>query len=189
MSKMLYCVAQGMDAVKVRNRVTYEHMGLLSIGEIKPNTNSEKAKSVVNFFEKTGVPYEWVFDMRKRMWGKFMFNVGLNQTVAIAQGNYGTVQKDGADRTLMITAMREVILLSEKEGVYLTEKDIEYWLEVLSRLKPESKPSMRQDMEAKRPTELELFAGTVLKLAEKHRVNTPVNRMFYKKITAMEKYY
>ncbi len=32
MEKVLYCVAQGMDAVKVGNRLTYHHMGMLVSG-------------------------------------------------------------------------------------------------------------------------------------------------------------
>ena len=33
MDKILYCVAQGMDAVKVGNKLTYDHMGMLCFGE------------------------------------------------------------------------------------------------------------------------------------------------------------
>lgn len=42
--KVLYCVAQGMDAVKVGNRLTYDHMGMLCFGEKEPVLNSEKGK-------------------------------------------------------------------------------------------------------------------------------------------------
>lgn len=189
MEKVLYCVAQGMDAVKVGNKLTYEHMGILCFGEREPGLISEKVKRVVEFFEKMDVPYEVDTNMYKRQWGKFMLNVGVNQTVAVYKSNYGEVQREGQARDMMISAMREVINLSEKEGVNLTEEDLHYWLSVLGTLSPEGKPSMAQDIEAKRFSEVELFAGTVLELGKKYGVPTPVNQELYDRIQSIESEY
>ncbi|MDP4145677.1 MAG: ketopantoate reductase family protein [Bacillota bacterium] len=189
MDKILYCVAQGMDAVKIGNKLAYNHMGMLCFGEGKPGVVSSKAKRVVEFFERMKVPYEAVTDMNKRMWGKFMLNVGVNQTVAVYESNYGEIQREGQARETMISAMREVMALSEKEGINLNEADLNYWLKVLSTLSPEGKPSMRQDLEATRYSEVELFSGTVLKLGEKYGVQTPVNKMLYDRIKFIENQY
>jgi 2-dehydropantoate 2-reductase len=59
----------------------------------------------------------------------------------------------------MIAAMREVLLLSEYEGVHLTQEDLDYWLRLLGGLNPEGKPSLQQDIEAKRHSEVELFSA------------------------------
>lgn len=187
--KLLYCVAQGMDAVKVGNRLTYDHMGMLVFGEKEPNVISDKVTRVVNFFRKTDFPHEVDPQMIKRQWGKFMLNVGLNQTVAVYKSNYGEVQKEGAAREMMIGAMREVITLSEKAGVSLTEANLDYWLSVLATLNPEGKPSMAQDVEARRYSEVELFAGTVNKLGQKHQILTPINQELYHRIKEMERDY
>ncbi|HWR60694.1 MAG TPA: 2-dehydropantoate 2-reductase [Clostridia bacterium] len=189
MDKILYCVAQGMDGIKTGNSLTYEHMGMLCIGEGEPGIVTPRLKSVAGFFEKTGVPYEIDTDMYRRYWGKFMLNVGVNQAVAVYGSSYGEAQKDGKVRNAMISAMREVIALSEKEGVNLTGEDLNYWLEVLAKLRPEGKPSMRQDMEARRYSEVELFAGTVLELGQKHGIPTPVNRELYDRVKAIEARY
>lgn len=184
--KVLYCVAQGMDAVKIGNKLTYDHMGMLVFGEREPGVISEKAKRVAEFFDKVEIPYEVDAQMYKRLWGKFMLNVGVNQTVAAYQSNYGEIQRDGQARELMIAAMREVITLSEKEGIGLTEGDLHYWLGVLDTLSPEGKPSMAQDMEARRCSEVELFAGAVLELGKKYGVSTPVNQDLYQRIKKIE---
>jgi 2-dehydropantoate 2-reductase len=189
MDKVLYCVAQGMDAVKVGNKLTYDHMGMLCFGEMEPGIISQRVKMVAEFFKKTGVPYEAVTDMNKRLWGKFMLNVGVNQTVAVYESNYDEVQKEGKARDTMISAMREVIALSEKEGINLTEEDLNYWLGVLGTLSPEGKPSMRQDMEARRYSEVELFAGAVLELGKKHGIPTPVNKELYDRVKLIESRY
>lgn len=187
--KVLYCVAQGMDAVKAGNRLTYEHKGMLVFGNREPGIISEKTKRLSEFFNAVELPHQIDTNMPHRLWGKFMLNVGVNQTVAVYRGNYGTVQKEGEARNTMIAAMREVIAISEKAGIALSDEDLEYWLNVLSTLSPEGKPSMAQDVDAKRPSEVELFSGTVIKLGNQYGIETPVNKMLYEKIKEMESEY
>jgi 2-dehydropantoate 2-reductase len=189
MDKILYCVAQGMDAVKTGNKLTSSNMGMLCIGEREPGIVSSRVLMVADFFKKMEIPYEISTDMNKRQWGKFMLNVGANQTVFVYGSNNGEVQREGEARDTMISAMREVMALSQKEGVNLTEEDLKYWLHSLSTINPEGKPSMGQDMEARRYSEVELFAGTVLKLGKKYGVPTPVNKKLYDKIKAIESQY
>ncbi|MEH7124500.1 ketopantoate reductase family protein [Bacillus sp. JJ1773] len=190
MEKVLYCVAQGMDAVKVGNQLTYDHMGKLCFGDRDSDEKStEKVRAVAQFFESKEIPYQIIPEMYKHLWSKFMLNVGVNQTVAVYEGNYGEIQRLGQARETMIAAMREVMALSVKEGIHLTEEDIEYWLDVLSKLSPEGKPSMAQDLEAKRFSEVELFSGTVLALGRKHGISTPVNEKLYNRIKAIESEY
>jgi 2-dehydropantoate 2-reductase len=186
--KVVYSFAQGMDAVKEGNRLTYHHMGMIRFGKTSQggNDNSDKVTALENFFRQTAVPYEVVDDIRRSMWGKLMLNVGVNQAAAVYLCDYGGLQQKGGSRDIMIAAMREVIALSEKEGINLSEKDIEYWLSVLDGLNPQGKPSMQQDIEAGRLCEVELFAGTVLKLGEKHGLDFPVNRLLYSKLKDME---
>lgn len=186
MDKLLYCVAQGMDAVKIGNRLTYVNMGKLCFGEKKNESWSEKVKAVAEFFDSTQFPYEVAVDMDKRFWGKFMLNTGVNQTTAVFGVPYKEIQSPGKPREVMIEAMKEIMILSQKEGINLTEEDLNYWLEVVDSLAPNGKTSMLQDIEAKRPSEVELFSGTAIKLGKKHNIPTPVNDMLYKKIQQLE---
>jgi 2-dehydropantoate 2-reductase len=94
---------------------------------------------------------------------------------------------EGEAQNTMIAAMREVIPISEKERVPLTEEDINYWIKVIKSLHPDGRPSLAQDIDARRPTEVELFSGTVIRLGKKHHIPTPVNQFLYNRIKAMEK--
>ena len=60
-------------------------------------------------------------------------------------------------------------------------------MEILRCLNPEGTPSMRQDALAGRPSEVELFAGTMLRIAAQHGIDVPVNRRYYNTIIKMEK--
>lgn len=187
--KVLYSVAQGMDAVKVGNQMTYEHIGMICFGDREPGVISPQAQATAEFFDKTKLPYELDCHMQKRLWGKLLLNVGINQAVALYGKTYGDVQKEGPARSVMIAAMREVITLSEQENICLNEEDLNYWLRLVSTLSPLGKPSMRQDIEARRPSEVELFAGTIIALGEKHNIPTPINKMLYDKILYIESQY
>lgn len=115
-----------------------------------------------------------------------MANVGLNQVTALTDpGTYSVVQKEGPARASMIAAMREVQAVAEAEGVHLGEQDMDYWLGVIDRLNPLGKTSMRQDAEAGRRTEVELFAGTVLRLGRKHGIDVPVNERLEREILCL----
>ncbi|WP_169314717.1 ketopantoate reductase family protein [Acetobacterium woodii] len=127
--------------------------------------------------------------MDRKIWSKFMLNIGVNQVVSVYGQNFGSVKKPGRARDMMIAAMAEVIPVAKQEGVVLDEADIAYWLGVVDALSDAGKPSMRQDVEAKRPSEVALFSGTVVALRQKHRIKTPVNAMLYDNIMAIEKGY
>ena len=113
-------------------------------------------------------------------------NVGINQCSCVLRAPYGLFQRSEPARRLMTDAMREVVAISRAEGTGLSEEDIDAWHETLRGLDPQGKTSMLQDVEAGRPTEVELFAGTVCELAERHSQDVPVNRTLYRIIRALE---
>lgn len=186
--KILYCVAQGMDAVKLDNQLTYVNLGLLSFGEAN-DEKSEKVKALSAFFAKVNIPHEIPENMLHKLWSKLMLNTGVNQSAAVFETNYGGLQVKGKPRDTVVGAMREVIKVAEKEGINLNESEIGYWLEILDTLSPSGMPSMRQDTVSHRKTEVELFSGTIISLGKKHRIPTPINEFLYQTIKELEAAY
>lgn len=185
--KVLPAVAQGMDAVKVGNRLTYTRKGIIVFGDRPGGGAAEQVEALRRFFSAAGVPHQVADDMRRALWNKFMLNVGVNQAAAVFGCGYGGLQAEGPARDAMIAAMREALTLARLEGVDLNEGDIDDWMKVIDSLSPEGKPSMQQDIEARRRTEVGLFAGTVLARSEAHGVDSPVNRSLYEKIMEIER--
>lgn len=190
MEHMLYCVAQGMDAVKMGNKLTYSHMGQICIG-IPGHEPWKEAmlESVTELFERTGLPYTREPDILRRLWCKWMLNVGVNQTVMVEEGTYGTVQRPGPARQMMKAAMAEVVALAQREGIQVTMEDLDAYVDLIDSLNPDGMPSMRQDGLARRPSEVEFFAGTVIRRAEAAGLDVPVNRELYRRIKEMESGY
>lgn len=121
---VLYCVAQGMDAVKTGSALTYAHAGVIVLGEKEPGAISPRVQQVADFLNAHGVTAQPVGDMVRRQWGKLMLNVGINQTVMVFEGDYGTVQRSGKPREIMLAAMREVQKLAELEGYPVSDEEL-----------------------------------------------------------------
>ena len=189
MEKLIDTVAQGMDAMKFGSELRFTQMGELHIG-VEAGQKQENVDAVAEFFDDIHMPYVVEEDILFRMWAKFMLNVGINQTCMAYETTYSGALTEGTEANhTLIAAMREVITLSNAENIGLTEKDLWLYIDILKTLDPEGVPSMRQDGIARRYSEVEMFAGTVIKMAEKHDIDTPANRLLYQKVKAIEATY
>lgn len=188
MDKVIYTIAQGMDAMKFDNKLQYTRMGKLHVG-IVDNGQQDKLNRVISFFDKINIPYEVEEDILHRLWSKFMLNVGVNQTCMVYNTNYAGTLVSGEPNRTMISAMREVIAVANAEGINLCESDINYYIDIIGTLNPEGTPSMGQDRINRKPSEVELFSGTVIQLAKKHKIYVPVNEFLYRRVKEIEKEY
>ena len=184
--KVVHCVAQAMDALRTGTEVTYTRIGELRIGITKKSLEKTTAlRRLETFFNSTGFAYKTEDDILRRMWCKWMLNVGVNQTVAACAGTFRAVQSPGKERERMKAAMREVIAVAQASGINVTEEDLNEYVAIIDTLSPDGMPSMRQDTLAHRKTEVELFAGTVIRKAQALGITTPVNEALYREITAL----
>ncbi len=186
--RVLGTIAQGMDAMKFGDALTYAHTGELRIGVFDEN-QKPLLEEVKEFFDRAKIPYTVDEDILHSLWGKFMLNVGVNQTCMVYNTNYAGAQNPGKARNTMIAAMREVQSLAAAEGIILTEDDVESYLRLLGTLCGTSLPSMAQDAKSHRPSEVEMFAGEVIRRSKKYGLPTPVNSFIYNEVKKIESTY
>jgi 2-dehydropantoate 2-reductase len=172
----LLCIALGMDAVRVGQDIKYANAGTLTFGEPDNTTISERVERVQHLLDAAGLGQQTPADMRHAMWWKFMVNVGINQASALCRAPYAVMRDSPDANALMRCLIDEVVALSHREGVPLGEDDVARWFEVLEGLDAKAKTSMLQDIEAGRETEVDIFAGKIVRLGEQHGVPTPNNR-------------
>lgn len=188
MDKLLYAVAVGIDALRDGNSMIYTNQGKLFFGEADNRILSDRVKNVQKLFDRAGIIYETPEDMIRILWWKFMINVGINQTSAVLRAPYGIFQTSREAKELMNSAMREVTAVAAAAKINITDEDITNWYGFLSQLSPVGKTSMLQDVEAKRKTEVEMFAGKMIELGHSFGIPTPVNEMLYRIIKVIEQY-
>jgi len=186
--RIIPCVALGMDAMRDGYALNYCNKGRLCIG-IWKESQAPALESLIQYFERIQMPYSKEEDIIHTMWGKVLMNVGINQTCMVYDTTYSGAFTDECASKDMFAAMREVIAIAEAEGVVITEADFEYFLGVLKTLNPDGYPSMRQDALAKRKSEVDMFASTVIEIAKKHGISVPVNKKYYQIVQEMESKY
>jgi len=190
MDKILFATAEGMDPIRTERSLNYINMGYVFIGTDKEDENKRnRLNDLIRLFERTEFPYKVEKDVMHRLWSKFMLNVGVNQVIMMHEGTFETIQKEGPERDMMIKAMREVIALAEKEGIRVSEKDLEFYVGLVDSLNPKGMPSMRYDGLHRIKSEVEMFAGTVIEYGRKHNVPTPINQKIYDTIKLIESKY
>ena len=162
------------------------HKGSIHFGDLKndPEHYSENVLAVKNLFDLCGIDYKVDADMLKGIWFKFMCNVAENMTCAMFGVPFGSFQKSA--NYFRHKAMWEVIHVANKLGIDIGQNEIDRQEHTIGRLPYENKPSTLQDLEAAKHTEVDMFAGTVVRLGKELGVETPVCECFLHGIHLIE---
>ena len=160
--------------------------GLVRFGLARNDPPSPAVERVAELFQRAGIRHEVPADMLHCIWLKFMGNVSENLPCALLGVPYGAYHASGDADAIRRAAMEEVAAVAKRAGVELTAEDMALRDKVVSRLDDGSRPSTLQDLDRGRPTEVDLFAGEVVRLGEKYGVPTPVCRLFYHGIRVLE---
>ena len=163
-------------------------VGFVRFGEEKndPDHLSEKVLAVKDLFDRSGIHYKIDEDMLKGIWFKFMCNVAENMTCAMFGVPFGAFQTSDDANYFRNAAMWEVIRIANKLGIDIGQNEIDRQNHTIGRLPYENKPSTLQDLEAGKHTEVDMFAGTVVRLGRELGVETPVCEMFLHGIHLIE---
>jgi 2-dehydropantoate 2-reductase len=189
--KVPYAMILGIDAVRHGSSTTFSSAGKIHFGDARNLAGawSERVSRIASFFDRTGVGYEVPEDMIRSLWYKLMINVGINQASAVLRAPYGVFQRLSEAWRVMEGAMRELVAISAALGTGLRETDLEAWRSTLMGLSPDAKTSMLQDVEGRRKTEVEAFAGKVIELGNRTGMPTPINRLLFDLIRTIEQSY
>ncbi len=186
--RVLLCIAQQMDSRKVGAVVTAGCVGVMALGVRDPEDAAQRANlaRVTEWLAAVEQPFIVPADIQHQLWGKLICNVGVNQACAVYDCCFNGIHVPGEAREAMIAAMGEVAAVGRACGIALTDDDVAYWLDIIDHLNPAGMPSLRQDVLARRPTEVELFSGTINRLGAAHGIPTPQNERFYAAIKDLE---
>lgn len=172
---LLYSYFIGHSSVRVGNKVTHDGLNTIVFGSDCPN-DEENVRVLKEFFDRAGINYEIPKDIVHSLWLKFMLNVCANPTTALLRMNFGEMLRNKRFMELSVKIMKEVRSVAKAEGVNNTEIMVDETLASLKNMCPDGKTSMLQDIESGNKTEIDMFAGTVVRLGEKYGIQTPYCR-------------
>lgn len=173
----------GHSAMRDGNKVVHDGVAKIVFGS--KDKSDKRLDDIKNLFEKSHIDYEIPEDIKYSIWLKYLMNVSTNQPSAVYNMTFGEMRKSKEVRELVKNLMKEVQEIAKAEGVKNTDKMYNDAKNALRTMMSEGKTSMLQDVLAKRKTEVDLFAGTMIELGAKHNIPVPYNKMMKDKIEAI----
>ena len=122
-----------------------------------------------------GFRMDFAGDADQVLWRKAAFNCALNAICGLTMARIGVLAASPSTRALAYDVAAEVVTLANAEGVAITLDEVRAMMDRALDSHGSHKSSMMQDMEAKRPTEIESLCGEVTRLAARHNLPVPLN--------------
>jgi 2-dehydropantoate 2-reductase len=169
--------------------VGWDTKGDTHIGPFEPQpAPMEKVRVLADACTRAGMPTHALEDARGAQWRKLIFNAASNAIGALTGFTHGRIAEFPPTRELAWAVMAEGRAVSDAQGIVLdmspeelfdhaARKDVAYG----------HKPSMLQDVEAGRETEVDFLNGAIVAFGERWGVDAPLNRALTALVKGVEK--
>jgi 2-dehydropantoate 2-reductase len=137
---------------------------------------SPRAEALLAACLAGGIDAEISPDIRRAIWEKYVFLVGLSGATTSMRMPLGPIRDNPRSRSFLLALMREVVAVGRAQGVALPEDYAEQRLAFADTLPPDMTSSMHHDLQRGRPLELRWLSGGVVELGASVGVPTPANR-------------
>jgi 2-dehydropantoate 2-reductase len=168
--------------------VQWDVRGETTIGPFEPSpAPAEAIETLADACTRAGMPTAAVADARGPQWRKVIFNAATNPVGALTRLTHGRVCEDPELRRLVSGLVDEGKAVAAAQGIVL-DADPEDLIDHAA--KPEvaygHKASMLQDVEARRPTEIDYLNGGIVRFGVEHGIPTPLNRAIWSLVKGLE---
>jgi 2-dehydropantoate 2-reductase len=155
--------------------------------EAKPAAADEIGR-LADTCTRAGMPTSAVADARGPQWRKVIFNASTNPIGALTGLTHGRVCEDPALRALVTELVDEGKAVAAAQGIEL-DADPEQLIDHAARpdVAYDHRASMLQDVEARRPTEIDYLNGGIVRFGDEHGVATPHNRAIWALVKGLER--
>jgi 2-dehydropantoate 2-reductase len=149
-----------------------------------------KARDIVRAIDVSGIPCEHTDEIEKHLWAKLIYNCALNPLGALNRVHYGALGEDPRLKACMDDIVREIFDVARAKNIPLFWDTPEKFLDLFyTKLLPDTyhhRPSMLQDIEAGRRTEIDALCGIVVRYGNEAGVPTPLNSDLLARIKELE---
>jgi 2-dehydropantoate 2-reductase len=181
----------GAEAISPGSVRVAVHAEDIKVGGTEGRIDYSLAKDIADLFTDAAIPTVPTRDIHRCLWGKALYNCSLNGLGALLGVSYGALMEHESSRALICSIIGEIFQVLNKENQRVDWPDAEVYLQDLfERLLPltyDHVPSMLQDLQRKKRTEINAFNGAIVALAERHGIEVPVNWLVTKLVTVREK--
>lgn len=149
------------------------------LGPWPPGPEPPRLGEVAVHLNEAGIPTRVVPDIIPYIWAKVLYNGALNPLGAILGKTYGELAAHPATCQLMVDLITEMYTVAAAKGVHLLQPTAaQYCRHFFNELVPPTAahhPSMLQDLQQGRRTEIEALNGAICVYGRELGVPTPYN--------------
>jgi 2-dehydropantoate 2-reductase len=147
---------------------------------------SARGESLLAASIRGGINAELSDDIRKAIWEKFVFLVGLSGSTTTMRETIGPIRSNPRSRRFLSELMRETVAVGRALGVALPADFADERLAFVDGLPDQMTSSMHHDLKAGKRLEVSWLSGGVAQLGEQTGVPTPMNRAVWDILTLHE---
>jgi 2-dehydropantoate 2-reductase len=153
----------------------------------RPATRAQQARmeTIAATIRQAGMECILSPDIETAVWEKYNYNCAFSVLTARYQTNADGVRRDPTLYQMMRQISEETASVARALGIQQPDNMVARSMRILDIMLPEGTSSMKRDVEAHRACELELFSGTLCRLAEGCGQNVPVSQRLYAELKAM----
>lgn len=145
---------------------------------------SDRICAIKALLDRSKVHYILSENINKDIWLKYALNISKNLPQAIIGCGIGAYT-DSEHMAYLSKRMRdEVVAVAAAKGIDISATDNQASKD--APIRPDSRFSTLQDLDAGRPTEIEMFSGTLIRMGKELGVATPFNEFAYHAIKSLE---
>ena len=149
----------------------------------------EQVEELAGLIERSGLKARAFPDLRPAQWSKLIFNATVNAVAALTglphDAHFAAEERPSDLGHLVHALVDEGKAVAAAAGIELHEDPWEMNVHATQRGSAHY-PSMLEDVEAHRPTEIELITGSLVREAERLGVPVPLHTALYRLIKAKE---
>ena len=140
---------------------------------------SPRVEALLAAAKTGGINAELSSDIRRAIWEKYVFLVGLSGSTTSTRFPLGPIRSNSHTRQFLLDLMREAVAVGRAQGVALPEDYAEQRLAFVDGLPVDMTSSMHHDLERGRPLEVRWLSGGIAAMGAAAGVPTPNNRAVY----------
>lgn len=138
------------------------------------SVDSPNLHEVASVFSQAGLPCQADPQVQVAIWEKVAFNAALNSVCAVTRQTVGAVGASEQGRQLTTSIIAETVAVARAAGIDADEPRVIASVDYAFNDHQQHKPSMLQDLEAGRKTEIDFINGAVVAKGRQLSIDTPV---------------
>jgi 2-dehydropantoate 2-reductase len=162
------------------------------LGPYAGTTSFEAVREVADLMVESGLKAQALPDLRPAQWSKLIFNATVNAVAALTglphDAHFADRARPAGLGHLVHDLVEEGKRVAAAAGVEL--RDDPWEMNVLATRRGSAHyPSMLEDVEARRPTEIDSITGALVGEAKRHGIDAPLHTALWRLVKAREDSY